>query len=121
MITTAAHICRTSSLMVTLPVTIKAQRTFFFIHRDPLTYHRLSHLPSLASATQTPSKPADCAPIVYISRPVSGLSLLTIDILNAPFHSYCMYHSTLDPLPIRLVVDRPLWTSSVYIRRPLLR
>src|SRR5712672_4763500 len=44
---------------------------------------------------------------------VSGPSLHTVDILNAPFHSYCMYYSTLDPLPIRLVVDRPLWTSSV--------
>src|SRR5712672_2290372 len=76
--------------------------------------------PSLANIIQTPSGSADCASL-YISRPVSYPSFHTVDILSAPFDSYCMYHSTLDPLPIRLVVDRPWWTSSVYIRRPLLR
>src|SRR5712671_4689321 len=98
-----------------------ARRTFFsYYYCDSLTHHRLSHLPSLANATQTPSKSVDCASVMYISGLVSEPSFHTVDILNAPFHSYCMYHSTLDPLPIHLVVDRPLWTSSVYIRRPLL-
>src|SRR5712672_2151836 len=36
-----------------LPVTIMTQRTFFsYYPRQPLTRHRLSHLPSLANATQ---------------------------------------------------------------------
>src|SRR5712675_64547 len=56
--------------------------------------------------------------LLYVSRLVSWPSFHTVDILNAPFHPYCMYHNTLDSLPIRLVVDRPLWTSPVYIRRP---
>jgi len=36
---------------------IIAQRTFFSYYRcDPFTYYGLPHLPSLANATQTPSK-----------------------------------------------------------------
>ena len=46
---------------------------------------------------------------------------IRLTYLMPRFDSYCMYHRTLDPLPIRLVVDRPWWTSSVYIRSPLLR
>ena len=42
----------------------------------------------------------------------------TVDIPNAPFHLLLLYHTTPDLVPICLVVDRPLWTSSVYIRRP---
>src|SRR5712672_3157035 len=59
----------------------------------------------------------DCSPIVlfHIHR------FIRLTYLMPRFDSYCMYHNTLDPLPIRLVVDRPQWTSSVYIRRPLLR
>src|SRR5712675_16969 len=94
---------------------------FFFYCRDSLTYRGLLHLPSLANATQTPSKVYRLRFHCIYLYPVSGLSFHTVDILNAPFRPYCMYHNTLDPLPIRLVVDRPLWTSSVYIRRPLLR
>jgi len=44
----------------------------------------------------------DCASIIH-TVPVSDYRLITVDILNAPFHPYCMYHSILDPLPIRLV------------------
>jgi len=64
----------------------------------------------------------------------SFLSILTSIVhLHAPFRIhrltylmprftyYCMYHTTPDLVPICLVVDRPLWTSLMYIRRPLLR
>src|SRR5712671_289129 len=61
------------------------------------------------------------ASIVHLCTPFHIYRFIRLTYLMPRFTSYCMYHSTLDPVPIRLVVDRPLWTSFVYIRRPLLR
>src|SRR5882757_6651813 len=95
-----------------------ALRTFFSYYCcDSLTYHGLPHLPSLANATQTPSK---VCRLRFYYAPFQDHRFIWLTYLMPRFDSYCMYHSTLDPLPICLVVDRPWWTSFVYIRRPLL-
>src|SRR5712675_2674713 len=75
--------------------------------------------PSLTSTTQTPIVCLHfyCSSLCIISHP----SFHMVDIPNAPFHLLLLYHTTPDLVPIHLVIDRPLWTSPVYIRRPLLR
>src|SRR5712672_3795683 len=97
-----------------------AQRTFFpfLLPLRLLNLPRTAHLPSLANATQTPSK---VCRLRFYRAPFQDYCFIRLTYLMPRFDSYCMYHSTLDPLPIRLVIDRPWWTSFVYIRRPLLR
>src|SRR5712675_69840 len=75
--------------------------------------------PSLTSTTQTPIVCLRfyCSSLCIVSHS----SFHTVDIPNALFHFLLLYHTTPDLVQIRLVVDRPLWTSPVYIRRPLLR
>jgi len=60
------------------------------------------------------------ASIVHIVPRFRTLRFPTVDILMPLFSSYCMYHSTLDPLPYLSPVDRPLWTSSVVYKEPSL-
>src|SRR5712671_497296 len=105
-----SHVSRTSqcnlaeATALCMCVTITALRTLFFLSfLLILTYRGLSHLPSLANAIQTPSKVYrlrfPCARFTY--------RFIRLTYLMPRFDSYCMYHNTLDPLPIRLVVDRP--------------
>src|SRR5712672_2434696 len=59
--------------------------------------------------------------IVHICASFRIHRFIQLTYLMPCFTYYCMYHTTPDLVPIRLVVDRPLWTSLMYIRRPLLR
>src|SRR5712671_6315170 len=90
---------------------------FLYLIYLPFTYpldHPIS--PSLTSTTQTPIV---CLYFYCSSlHIVSHSSFHTVDIPNALFYLLLLYHTTPDLVPIRLVVDRPLWTSPVYIRRP---
>ena len=82
-----------------------AQRTFFSYYCcDSLTYLGLPHLPSLANTTQTPSK---VCRLRFCRALFQDYRFIRLTYLMPRFDSYCMYHNTLDPLPIRLVVDRP--------------
>src|SRR5882672_2373148 len=100
---------------LTIRVMIMALRTFFPYHYA--TPRLTTDCPACLASPARPRplvRSTDCASIVY-SVSFQNHRFTTVDILNAPFHPYCLDCNTLDSLPIRLVVDRPLWTSSVYI------
>jgi len=76
--------------------------------------------PSPTSAPR-PQWSTFCASIVHLRASFHVHHFIWSTYLMPRFTYYCMYYTALDLVLIRLVVDHPLWTSSVYIRRPLLR
>jgi len=94
------------------------QTIFFSLSNLSTFYLTIDHpvSPSLTSTTQTPIVCLHfyCSSLCIISHS----SFHTVDIPNALFHLLLLYHTTPDLVSIRLVVDRPLWMSLMYIRRP---
>src|SRR5712672_3428549 len=101
-------------------VTIIALDYLFLLSNLTTSYLTTPFHPALP-VYPDPDRSTFLASIVHLSASFHVHQSLRLTYLMPRFTYYCMYHMTLDLLPIRLVVDRPLWTSPVYIRRPLLR
>src|SRR5882672_5316339 len=94
-------------------------RTIFFYYLIylPFTYHLTTPFHPVSPTSPDPYK-STLTSIVHLCASFHIHRFIQLTYLMPCFTYYCMYHTTPDLVPIRLVVDRPLWTSPVYIRRP---